>query len=55
VVDYLRSQLAIPVFTGLPFGHVATKVLLPFGAQVDVSVQGRDAMVLWGPLDGHRH
>ncbi len=55
VFDWLRSQLAIPVFTGLPFGHVPTKVLLPFGAQVDFSVQGRDAMVLWGPLDGHTH
>ena len=55
VVDWLRSQIAAPVFTGLPFGHVATKVLLPFGAQVDLSVQGRAAMVLWGPMDGHRH
>jgi muramoyltetrapeptide carboxypeptidase len=55
VVDWLRSQIAAPVFTGLPFGHVATKVLLPFGAQVELSVQGRDAMVLWGPMDGHRH
>ena len=55
VVDWLRSQIAAPVFTGLPFGHVATKVLLPFGAQVDLSVQGRDAMVLWGPIDGHTH
>ena len=55
VVDGLRSQIAAPVFTGLPFGHVATKVLLPFGAQVDLSVQGRDAMVLWGPMDGHAH
>ena len=55
VVDWLRSQIAAPVFTGLPFGHVATKVLLPFGAPVDLSVQGRDAMVLWGPMDGHAH
>ena len=55
VVDWLRSQIAAPVFTGLPFGHVATKVLLPFGAPVDLSVQGRDAMVLWGPMDGHSH
>jgi len=55
VVDRLRSQIAAPVFTGLPFGHVATKVLLPFGAQVDLSVQGRDAMVLWGPMNGHTH
>jgi muramoyltetrapeptide carboxypeptidase len=55
VVDWFGSQITAPVFTGLPFGHVATKVLLPFGAQVDLSVQGRDAMVLWGPMDGHTH
>ena len=55
VVDWLRSQITAPVFTGLPFGHVATKVLLPFGAQVDFSVQDREAMVLWGPMDGHTH
>jgi muramoyltetrapeptide carboxypeptidase len=55
VVDWLRSQISAPVFTGLPFGHVATKVLLPFGAQVELSVQCPDAMVLWGPMDGHAH
>ena len=55
VVDWFGSQITAPVFTGLPFGHVATKVLLPFGAQLDLSVQGRDAMVLWGPMDGHTH
>jgi muramoyltetrapeptide carboxypeptidase len=55
VTDWLRSQISAPVFTGLPFGHVPTKVVLPFGASVELSVQGRDALVLWGPLDGHRH
>jgi muramoyltetrapeptide carboxypeptidase len=38
----------VPVFTGLPFGHVATKVCLPVGQTVDLLAQGRDAMVLWG-------
>ncbi|HNN17385.1 MAG TPA: LD-carboxypeptidase, partial [Giesbergeria sp.] len=51
VVDWLRSQLSIPVLTGLPYGHVPTKVLLPVGAQVDLSVQGRDALIYWGHLD----
>jgi muramoyltetrapeptide carboxypeptidase len=50
VVDWLRGQLAIPVLTGLPYGHVPTKVLLPVGAQVDLSVQGRDALIYWGHL-----
>jgi len=55
VTDWLRTQVSAPVFTGLPFGHVPTKVLLPFGAPVELSIQGRDALVLWGPLDGHKH
>jgi muramoyltetrapeptide carboxypeptidase len=48
VVDWLRSQLKIPVLTNLPFGHVPTKVCLPFGHKVDLVVQGRDALVVWG-------
>jgi len=50
VVAWLRSQLKVPVLTGLPFGHVPTKVLLPVGAKVDLVVQGRDALVVWGHL-----
>ena len=48
VVDWLRSQVKVPVLTNLPFGHVATKVLLPVGAKVDLIVQERDALLLWG-------
>ncbi len=48
VVDWLRSQVKVPVLTGLPFGHVATKVCLPVGLPVDLVVEGRDALVLWG-------
>jgi muramoyltetrapeptide carboxypeptidase len=51
VVDWLRKQVKAPVFTKLPFGHVATKVALPVGAKVHLAVEGRDAFVLWG----HRH
>lgn len=51
VVQWLRSQIAVPVLTGLPYGHVETKVLLPVGAKVDLAVQGRDAMLVWGHLD----
>ena len=47
VVDRLRQQLKVPVLTGLPFGHVATKVCLHFGAQAQLMVQGRDALLLW--------
>jgi len=48
VVAWLRSQLKVPVLTGLPFGHVATKVLLPVGAKVDLVTEGRDALMVWG-------
>lgn len=51
VVGWLRRQIKAPVFTGLPFGHVPTKVILPVGAKVHLAVEGRDAFVLWG----HRH
>lgn len=48
VIDWLRSQLKIPVLSHLPFGHVTTKVLLPVGAQTQLLVDGRDAMLYWG-------
>jgi muramoyltetrapeptide carboxypeptidase len=48
VVDWLRGRLRTPVLTGLPFGHVPTKVLLPVGLPVEVMVQGRDALLFWG-------
>lgn len=51
VVEWLRAKVKAPVFTGLPFGHVQTKVLLPVGAKVDLVVEGRDALLLWG----HQH
>lgn len=48
VVEWLRRQVKAPVLTHLPFGHVATKVVLPVGAKVNLVVEGRDAFVLWG-------
>lgn len=51
VIEWLRTQVKTPVFTGLPFGHVPTKVVLPVGAHVHLAVEGRDAFVVWG----HRH
>ena len=50
VVDWLRSQIKTPVLTGLPFGHVPTKVLLPVGAKVDLVTEERDALMVWGHL-----
>ena len=59
VVAHLRSLTKTPILTGLPFGHVPTKVSLPVGARVELAVQGRDATVGWeGALpkrvDDHR-
>ena len=48
VVDWLRTQVKCPVLTGLPMGHVATKVMLPFGEKVTLAVDGRDALLVWG-------
>ena len=48
VVKWLQSQLKIPVLTGLPFGHVPTKVLLPVGAKVHLNADEREALIYWG-------
>lgn len=50
VVQSLRERLKIPVLTQLPFGHVRTKVCLPVGAQVDLQVSEREALLVWGHL-----
>lgn len=48
VIDWLRQHIKAPVLTNLPYGHVQTKVILPVGAEVDLAVDGRDAMLVWG-------
>jgi muramoyltetrapeptide carboxypeptidase len=48
VIEWLRTQVKAPVLTGLPFGHVPTKVCLPVGAKVTLAAEGRDAFLLWG-------
>lgn len=47
VVEYLRRRVDRPILTGLPFGHVATKVTLPLGRKTQLVVQGRDAFLAW--------
>ena len=44
---FIRSQLKVPVLTGLPFGHVPTRVSLPVGARVTLFVEGREAFLQW--------
>lgn len=36
MLSFIRSQLKIPVLTGLPFGHTRDKVTLPVGAQAQL-------------------
>jgi muramoyltetrapeptide carboxypeptidase len=50
VIEWLRSQIKAPVLTGLPFGHVRTKVLLPVGAKIDLVTEGRDTLMVWGHI-----
>jgi len=47
VVSWLRAQLKVPALTGLPFGHVATKLCLPVGEKVSLLREGREAFLLW--------
>lgn len=51
VLQWLQGRVKARVISGLPFGHVATKVLLPVGRQVTLDVEGRNAFLLWG----HEH
>ena len=46
-VAYLRAVSRTPLLTGLPFGHVRTKVSFPLGQRVELAVQGRDVLVGW--------
>ena len=47
VLQWLQGRVKARVISGLPFGHVATKVLLPVGRQVTLDVEGRNAFLLW--------
>ncbi len=44
---HLRGLTRTPILTGLPFGHVPTKVCLPVGAKVTLAVLGREVLVGW--------
>ena len=48
VAERLRGQIKGTVLMGLPFGHVPTKVLLPVGAKVTLTVDQGEALIFWG-------
>ena len=43
----VRAATRTPILTGLPFGHVVTKVTLPVGANVRLLVDRRQALIGW--------
>ena len=47
VVAHLRTLTKTPILTGLPFGHVPTKVTMPVGARVTLLVDGRNVLIGW--------
>jgi len=47
-IAHVRSVCPVPILTGLPFGHQATLVTMPVGRRVELVVQGRDTLVVWG-------
>lgn len=47
MVAMIRSVTRTPILTGLPFGHVPTKLSLPVGARVQLVVQARDVLIGW--------
>lgn len=53
-VAHLRSVTKTPILTGLPFGHVPTKVTMPVGARVQLLVNGRDVLIGW-EHEHHHH
>ena len=46
-IAHLRTKVKTPILTGLPFGHVPTKVSLPVGQRVQLVVQERDVLIGW--------
>jgi hypothetical protein len=46
-IAHLRQRCRRPLITGLPFGHVRTKLSLPVGRRVRLLVQGRNVLIGW--------
>ena len=55
MVAQLRAVCPVPILTGLPFGHVPTKVTLPVGRCVELQVLRRDVLLSWACDHDHDH
>jgi muramoyltetrapeptide carboxypeptidase len=42
MLNYLRGRLGVPIFNGLPFGHLRDKATLPVGCQARLFSDGRN-------------
>lgn len=45
MIDYLRTQIAVPLVSGLDFGHEARTVTLPLGAQATLNHDGEQTQL----------
>jgi muramoyltetrapeptide carboxypeptidase len=54
-VAAVQARTTTPILTGLPFGHIRTKVSLPVGVKVELLVQGRDVLIGWEGEHDHHH
>lgn len=50
VVESLRALVGCPVLTGLPFGHVARKLTLPFGLDAELHLGHGEYALAWPGL-----
>lgn len=49
VIAHARRQFGVPIYTGLPFGHVRDKLTLPVGGQARLTVRdGRARFIVLG-------
>jgi muramoyltetrapeptide carboxypeptidase len=46
-IERLRAATRTPILTGLPYGHVETKVTLPVGGRARLLVDRRQAFIAW--------
>jgi muramoyltetrapeptide carboxypeptidase len=52
MLAYVRGQLAVPVITGLPFGHIREKVTLAVGCHATLATNAQGLQLV---MDGYPH
>lgn len=54
MVAHFRATQGVPVYTGLPFGHVAEKLTLPVGGHCALSVRGGEGRLVFSDYGTRR-